>query len=275
MILNMNICIAGKNNIAIDVCRYVVEHYPHARIYALVNRNETGEDGWQLSYLKYIQSEPRVTLSHLEDMYDIEDLVFLSTEYDRIIKPHLFKTKQLYNIHFSLLPAYKGCYPSVWPILNGEECVGVTLHKMDSGIDTGEIIAQKRFKLSKKETSYSLYTRYVSEGTKLVVKYVDKLIKNHYTSRPQSATGSTYYSKKSIDFDNLKVDMNVTAEQIDRQIRAYCFPIYQVAQVFGYSVARTKITRERSAVSPGTIIKETEQWLKITTIDYNIYLYKA
>ena len=147
----MNICIAGKNNIAIEVCRYVIEHYPQATIYALINRNETGVDGWQHSYLKYIQSEFKVNLSTLEDMYKIEDLVFISTEYDRIIKPHLFKTKWLYNIHFSLLPAYKGVYPSVWPILNGEKYAGVTLHKMDQGIDTGDIIAQKRFRLSAKE----------------------------------------------------------------------------------------------------------------------------
>ena len=62
----MNICIAGKNNIPIGVCRYVVEHYPQANVYAVVNRNESGVDGWQLSYLKYIQSEPRVTLSTVE-----------------------------------------------------------------------------------------------------------------------------------------------------------------------------------------------------------------
>ena len=271
----MNICIAGKNNIAIDVCRYVVEHYPQANIYALTNRNETGKDGWQMSYLKYIQSEPRVTLSTLEEMYAVEDLVFISAEYDRIVKPHLFKTKQLFNIHFSLLPAYKGVYVSAWPILNGEEYVGVTLHKIEAGIDTGDIIAQKKFKLSNTETCYGLYHKYIKHGTQLVIKNIDKLINNRFTTHPQSAIGSTYYSKNSIDYANLSIDLNVTAEQLDRQIRAFYFPVFQVARVYGSPIVRAQINRKKSLAKPGTVLRETEKLLEVATIDYNIILYKA
>lgn len=271
----MNICIAGKNNIAIDVCKYVVDHYPQAQIYALINRNEPGVDNWQRSYLKYIHSEPRVTLSTLEQMYEIENLIFLSVEYDRIIRPNKFNTKYLYNIHFSLLPAYKGVYPSVWPILNGEEYVGVTLHKMDTGIDTGDIIAQKRFRLSSQETSFSLYTRLIDEGTKLVVKNVDRLIVNRFKTQRQAANGSTYYSRKSIDYANLRIDVNVTAVQLDRQIRAYYFPAYQLATICGYGIMKTRILKQKSSAKPGTILKETNEWLELATIDYNIRLYKA
>lgn len=270
----MNICIAGKNNIAIDVCRYVVEHYPNAHIYALINRNEPGEDNWQRSYLKYINSEPGITLSTIEQMYDIEDLIFLSVEYDRIIRPHLFKTKYLYNIHFSLLPAYKGVYPSVWPILNGEDYAGVTLHKMDQGIDTGDIIVQKRFKLSPKETSFSLYTRLIDEGTKLVDNNIDNIINNHYHSYPQPIIGSTYYSKMSIDYANLAIDLNVTAAQLDRQVRAFYFPAYQLPLVHGYRISHTKILRKKSYAKPGSILKDTEQWIDIATIDFDVRLYK-
>jgi len=271
----MNICIAGKNNIAIDVCRYVIEHYPQAKVYALINRNETGEDGWQLSYLRYIQSEQRVTLSTLEEMYEIYDLIFISTEFDRIIKQHLFKTKLLFNIHFSLLPAYKGVYMSAWPILNGEKCAGVTLHKIEAGIDTGDIIAQKRFSLSTKETCYSLYLKFIKYGTALVIKHVDSLISNRFKSHPQPAEGSTYFSKKSIDYANLTIDLNVTAAQLDRQIRAFYFPAYQVARVYDQPIVRTKITKVKSTAKPGTVLKETKDWLELATIDYNIRLYKA
>ena len=270
----MNICIAGKNNIAVDVCRYVVEHFPQARVYGIVNRNETGEDGWQRSYLKYIQSEPKVTLATMEQMYEIEDLVFLSTEFDRIIHPHLFKTKNLYNIHFSLLPAYKGCYPSVWPILNGEEYVGVTLHKMEAGIDTGDIIAQKKLRLSPKETSYILYHKFIEKGTSLVNKHVDSLISYRFRSHPQPAKGSTYYSQRSIDYANLKIDLNVTAAQLDRQIRAFYFPVFQLPKVYGYEIENARITHEKSVVKAGSVLKETAKTIKIATIDYNIVLYK-
>lgn len=270
----MRICIAGKNSIAIEVCRYVVEHYPLATIYALTNRNETGEDNWQRSYLKYINSEPRVLLSSLDEMYSIENLIFLSVEYDRIIHPDLFKTSCLYNIHFSLLPAYKGVYPSVWPILNGEKYAGVTLHKMDRGIDTGDIIKQTKFKLSSKETSYSLYMKLILQGTKLVIKNIEKLINGNFIAYPQPANDSTYYSKASINYSNLSIDLNATAEQIDRQIRAFYFPAYQVAHVHGYAIVSTKITTEKSTQRAGAIVKETDKYIMIATIDYNIKLYK-
>lgn len=271
----MDICIAGKNNIAIDVCQFIVKHYPEARIFALMNRNETGEDSWQHSYLKFVNSEPRVELSTLEEMYEIEDLVFISTEYDRIVKPHLFKTKWLYNIHFSLLPAYKGVYMSVWPIFNGEKYSGVTLHEIEPGIDTGNIIAQRKFRLSSKETAYSLYLKFIKYGTALVIKNVDRLINRNYKTYPQSSENSTYYSKKSIDYSNLNIDLNTTATQIGRQIRAFYFPIYQIMRVYEFPIKSFRITQEKSLAKPGTILNETAKWLKIATIDYNIILYKA
>ena len=68
--------------------------------------------------------------------------MFISLEYHRLIDPLKFVTSKLYNPHFSLLPAYKGMYTSALPLLNDEKDAGVTLHHIDSGIDTGDIIDQ-------------------------------------------------------------------------------------------------------------------------------------
>lgn len=56
----------------------------------------------------------------LEDAYD-NATYFISLEFDRLVKPELFKKGKPYNIHFSILPKYKGMYTSIWPILNGEK----------------------------------------------------------------------------------------------------------------------------------------------------------
>lgn len=268
------ICIAGKNNIAVDVCQYVLDHYPQIKVYALTNRNDDGIDNWQRSYLKFVQETPNVTLTSLEKMYGIKDLIFLSVEYDRIINPKLFKTNYLYNLHFSLLPAYKGVYPSVWPILNGEQRSGVTLHYMDQGIDTGDIIAQKIIPLSKSETSFSLYFKLIDAGTKLVIRYIDRLLKHNVKGYQQPIGGSTYYSRQSIDYSNIKIDLFKTAAQIDSQIRAYYFPAYQLPKVFGVAITHTRITKERSMVKAGILLQQTKRYLKVSTIDYNILLYR-
>ena len=74
-------------------------------------------------------------------------IFFISLEFDKIINTSLFKTTNLFNIHFSLLPRYKGMYTSILPILNGDKISGVTLHKIDRGIDTGDIIDKCSFRL--------------------------------------------------------------------------------------------------------------------------------
>src|SRR5690606_13123102 len=103
------------------------------------------------------------------DLYNIENLLFLSLEYDRIIRPEIFKSSKLYNLHFSLLPAYKGVFTSILPILNGERQTGVTLHKIDNGIDTGDIIFQKNIDITEDINSLQLYKRYSDIGYKLLV----------------------------------------------------------------------------------------------------------
>ena len=60
-----------------------------------------------------------------------------------------FFSKELFNFHFSLLPKYRGCHTNFFQIYNGEKISGVTLHKIDNGIDTGPIIDQLKFSINK------------------------------------------------------------------------------------------------------------------------------
>ena len=151
----MRICIGGKNNIAVDVCIYIREFYPDIPIYAIPTKNDDGIDGFQRSFKKYAVDN-NVEIVTLKDVYDWEDLIFLSTEFDRIIRPEKFKTKELFNIHFSRLPKYKGCHTAAMPILNGENITAVTFHLMDAGIDTGDIIDQKDILIEDNDTCCSL-----------------------------------------------------------------------------------------------------------------------
>ena len=272
----MNLCIAGKNRIAVEVADYVKRYMPEIRLYALTNKNDTGVDTWQPSFLKYIHNNSDIiTLTTLQNIYSIKDLVFLSLEYDRIINPTLFQSKRLFNIHFSLLPQYKGVYTSAWPILNGEKESGVTLHKIDKGIDTGEIICQQKIPLTFSETAESLYIKYINTGIQLVLKELDALIHQDCpNSYPQPAIDSSYYSKKSIDYNNASVDYRQTAAQIDRWVRAMYFPAFQYPKIFGYQIVKTEITCQRSVAPPGTIIVDEKDCIELATIDYNIILYK-
>ena len=272
----MNFCVAGRYSIAIKVADYLRHNMPQVHLLALPGVSDTGIDAWQPSFLKYVcQHADEIVLTTLDDLYQIEDLVFLSLEYDKLIDVSKFRSRRLYNVHFSLLPAYKGCYTSAWPILNGEKESGVTLHKIDSGIDTGDIIAQSRIPLGPTVTAESLYLQYIKVGVQLAIDNLPLLISNDQVlAEPQLSFGSSYYSRGSIDYKNLKISLCQTAAQIDAQIRAYYFPFYQIPVVLGYRIVKSEITDSRSTRKAGTLIKDTASYVMVATIDYDMILYK-
>lgn len=135
--------------------------------------------------MKWFAEKRDVEIIELEDAYNIKDMIFLSLEFDQIIIPERFQTTELYNIHFSLLPKYRGCYTSILPILHDEKYTGVTLHKIRSGIDTGEIIAQEVVEIGANDTSLDLYKILIESGTKVVRENLLKLINNTFTTIPQ------------------------------------------------------------------------------------------
>ena len=267
------VCVAGKNDIAVDVLLYLNSIKEDAfEVVVSCNRNEDGKNSWQKS-LRFFAERLGIKEVSLQELYEIPDLVFLSLEYDRIIRPHLFQTKQLYNIHFSALPKYKGMYTSALPILNDETEGGVTFHRIESGIDTGEIIAQKLFPLEEADTSRDLYLKCIKHGTELVISQLEDVLKDACVSTPQPAEHSTYYSKAAIDYSNLSIDTNQTAYGIGRQLRAFTFREYQLPSVHGHKIFDYKITSNLSMVKPGEILEESPDMIKIATIDYDMVLY--
>ena len=168
------VCVAGKNNIAVAVLKRIIAQYGKEKICVICNKTETGENGFQRSFRQYARLVG-VMECQLEEIYEINNLVFLSLEFDQIIKPELFKDARLYNIHFSLLPKYKGMYTSTHPILNDEKYAGVTLHFIDAGIDTGDIIDQEQFEIGNSDCR-ELYMKYIEYGTAVVLRNIDNLI---------------------------------------------------------------------------------------------------
>lgn len=269
----MKICIAGKNNIAVEALAILLTKVDKTSIMILVNRTDDGKDRFQKSFKKY-SIEKGLMISEIEELFDIEDLIFISLEYDRLIKPDLFKSKNLYNIHFSLLPKYKGMYTSFWPLINHENESGVSLHYIDHGIDTGPVIGQRRFLISDDMTARDLYYKYVAEGIELFSSWIDQILSDNVVAEPQTAANSSYYSKNSIDYKNSTINLFQTAVTIKNQVRAFHFREYQLPNILDRKVSHVRILSERSIVRSGTLLEETEWAFKFSTIDYNILVYK-
>lgn len=269
----MIVCIAGKNDIASVCLEYVLSEYDD-EIVALPCRSDDGTNTWQRSLLATAKMNG-VSVVSIEDLYSEDDLLLFSLEYDRLLDVEKFRSEKLFNIHFSLLPAYRGSYTSIWPILNGESKSGATLHEIDAGIDTGPVVDQVEFPITVNDTGRSLYGKYLKYGAMLFIKNFPCILRNSYVGLPQSVVGASFYSRKSIDFSHIPIDLKKTAFEVHNQVRAFVFPEYQLPELFGGRIKNSWITDERSVLKPGTVVGEDALFWRIATIDYNVVLEKA
>ena len=240
----IKICIAGKNNIAVYALQHLLQYYFHRNeILVIPNTTDTGIDTWQKSVYKFAKDK-ELQIGSLEDAYTIPNLLFISLEFDRIINIHKFATQRLYNIHFSNLPKYKGMYTSVMPLLHGECIAGVTLHKIDSGIDTGDIITQYLFNIDLHDTARDLYYKYLHNGLRLFKDTIQSLIVGNFQAKQQDYLYSSYFSKESIDFSKIRIDFKKTSFEIHNQLRAFIFQEYQLPCIGDMPISHTVLSGE-------------------------------
>lgn len=268
------ICIAGKNEIAVSALLYLIKRGWRDQILVCPNRSDTGVSTWQPSLIRFAK-EFNIPVLPLDQIQEIEDLIFISLEFDRLVNPQKFRTDYLYNIHFSALPEFKGMYTSALPILMGKTISGVTLHEIDSGIDTGPIIGQVIFDLPEDCTARDLYFLYLSYSKEIFEEYIESLASSKKPiSAPQSAKGSTYFSKKSINYDNIKINTQDTADGIVKQLRALSFREYQIPKIDDISIGRWAITGKRSESPIGKLIPSSDDLFLLPTIDYDLHVWR-
>jgi len=96
------------------------------------------------------------------------------------------------NIHPSLLPAYRGAAPIHWSIIRGEKQTGVTIMRMDEGMDSGDILAQEQTPIGADETYGELHDRLAVQGAALLVKTIDRLASGDVQRQKQDSSRVTF-----------------------------------------------------------------------------------
>lgn len=243
-----------------------------APILLVPNATDDGTDGWQPSLRRFASTTPGFELAGLEEVYALPHLYFFSLEFDRLVRTERTLSENLFNIHFSLLPAYKGMSTSIWPILEGRTESGVTLHRILSGIDTGPIISQVSFAIEPQDTGRDLYLKYIEHGTKLFGSMAGRLLDGDFEAEPQPAQGSSYFSKSDLDYSAPITSFAKTAFELHNRIRAFTFPEYQLVRVDGLDVTASTITETLSSARPGTVVERGPGRRRISTVDYELVL---
>jgi len=123
------------------------------------------------------------------------------------------------NVHTSLLPKYRGASPIQSAILNGETETGVTIMKMDAGLDTGAIISQARTPILPADNSQTLHDRLAQLGAELLIETIPDYVAGKNLPKPQPSEGASYAAK--IKKEDGKIDWNEPAEKILNRLRAF------------------------------------------------------
>jgi methionyl-tRNA formyltransferase len=145
--------------------------------------------------------------------------VAIVVAYGRIL-PDTFLTAFRYgalNVHFSLLPKYRGAAPVNWAIVNGESETGVTVMQMDAGLDTGDILCQRSTEIGASESSIELMQRLGDLGAELISEALSHID----TLKPVKQNNADASLAPIMKKEDGLIDWNRTAKEIARRIRGF------------------------------------------------------
>jgi methionyl-tRNA formyltransferase len=122
------------------------------------------------------------------------------------------------NVHASLLPRWRGAAPINAAILAGDEETGVTIMKMDVGLDTGDMLSKKSIRLNPDDTAGSVFQTLSTLGAELLIETLPRIFDGSITPQPQPDEGATY--APMLKKEDGKLDFNHSIYEIERRVRA-------------------------------------------------------
>jgi len=180
----------------------------------------------------------------------------------------------VYNIHGGLLPEYRGPHVMQWAIINGEPFTGVTLHKVDVGIDTGPIIGESRFPIEPDDDAGTVHLKLIHAGRDVLATHWDAVEKGCCQLQPQDGSRACYYPK--IRPDDGIIDWYQPCEKIRNRIRAFVKPWWGAFTFWHQNKIKVWASACPSGVSsgaePGTILGQENGGLRVATGSGDILL---
>jgi methionyl-tRNA formyltransferase len=169
---------------------------------------------------------PVLTQKRLRDPAAVAEILALEpgllvlADYGQIVPPALLAIGPgALNLHPSMLPRHRGATPVPAAILAGDRATGVTLMRMDEGLDSGPIVAQAGTPLAPDETAPELEARLAAMGAELLTSSLAPWLQGELREHPQPIVGVTL--TRPLRREDGRMDLSLPAEELDRQVRAY------------------------------------------------------
>jgi methionyl-tRNA formyltransferase len=231
---------------------------PPARRTSTNARTAEGSGFVELAHARSIpvfQPESPNAPEFVEAMRALSPDLFVAVGYMNLLKAEVLAVPRVLaaNFHASLLPAYRGKHPLFWALRKGERRVGLTVHVMGPGFDTGDTIYQVRLRTRPSDTVASVYDRVMAKSVPLIARLIADVEKGRVRWRPQPSHGASYYS--SVREEDLRLDWSRRAEELGRWIRlspGQCFRPIAGRKVFFLDAEAAPCRR---SVPAGTVVE--------------------
>lgn len=174
------------------------------------------------------------------------------------------------NVHASLLPKYRGAAPIQWAIIDGETTTGVTIMRMDEGLDTGDMLLKEEVEITASDTAGTLHDKLMVAGGRALLKALPGIIDGSLPAVPQPEPTTPY--AKQLRKEMGRLDFTMSAQALERRIRGLSpWP-------GAYTYVNGKMCKiiEADAVDgdgqPGTVADIGKQGFSIQTADGRLWI---
>ena len=281
----MNILYAGTPSNSAKILRYLAKLKPFNIKGVLTQPDKKGKRGnnllespvaiaakdLKLEVFKPENLNSNEIISNLS-LLDIDFLVVIA--YGKIIPPWLLElpSKSSINVHFSILPKYRGASPIQSALLNGDDRSGISIIEMSDDLDAGDIFSSFIVKINPEDNKSTLENKLTNKCITELPTILDLVKANKIEAKKQD-NSSASYCKKITKLDSI-IDFNQTTRNIINKFRAfYGWPgtsfIYKDIQIKIHNMLETKII---NGGKPGTIYKLDNDGLYINTSDSMIVI---
>ncbi len=192
----------------------------------------------------------------IEDLRALAPDVIVVAAYGQILPASLLAIPQYgcLNIHASLLPAYRGAAPIQWSILDGQKETGVTIMRMNEGLDTGDMMLQEKIPITETETGGSLHDKLSAAGARLIVEALQQIEEGQAVYTPQPAESTTAYAAM-LRKEMGNIDWTQPAGKIALAVRAFdpwpgSYTRYQGKTL---KIWRVRVTKNTENLPAGTV----------------------
>jgi methionyl-tRNA formyltransferase len=168
--------------------------------------------------------------------------------------------KGIINSHFSLLPEWRGADPITFSLLSGQAKTGVSLMLLDIRMDTGKLIAQRSIKIPVGATTPTLTDELIELSYRMLVEFVPAYIDGSISPRNQPHPDRATYSRKLTKDDGI-LDFSKSAEQLEREVRAFIEWPKSRTTIAGMDCIITKASVAPKQGTPGTVTVSDKQLL--------------